>query len=93
MSKLLSRSKHEEFESNSALQIRDQKERRVENARKKEHNKVLAQLRNCLCLTLFIHHALLTSCAFLLFDTFCYKFLFLPILSPVIAFGFRFCFL
>ena len=26
----------------------------------------------------------------LLFDTFCYKFLFLPILSPVIAFGFFF---
>ena len=32
MPKLLSRSKHEEFESNSALQIRDEKERRVENA-------------------------------------------------------------
>ena len=37
MSKLLSRSKHEEFESNSALQIRDQKERREENTRKLEH--------------------------------------------------------
>ena len=34
MPKLLSRSKHEKFESNSALQIRDQKERRAENARK-----------------------------------------------------------
>ena len=34
MPKLLSRSKHEEFESNSALQIRDQKERRAKNARK-----------------------------------------------------------
>ena len=33
MPKLLSRSKHEKFESNSALQIRDQKERRAENAR------------------------------------------------------------
>ena len=33
MPKLLSRSKHGEFESNSALQIRDQKERRVENAK------------------------------------------------------------
>ena len=36
MPKLLSRSKHEEFESNSTLQIRDQKERRAENARKVE---------------------------------------------------------
>ena len=34
MPKLLSRSKHEKFESNSALQIRDQKERRAKNARK-----------------------------------------------------------
>ena len=34
MPKLLSRSKHEEFESNSALHIRDQKERRAENVRK-----------------------------------------------------------
>ena len=31
MSKLLSRSKHEEFESNSSLQIRSQKERRVKS--------------------------------------------------------------
>ena len=37
MPKLLSQSKHEEFESNSALQIRDQKERRAENARKEDH--------------------------------------------------------
>ena len=37
MSKLLSRSKHEEFESNSALQIGDQKERKEENTRKLEH--------------------------------------------------------
>ena len=36
MPKILSRSKHEEFESNLALQIRNQKERRVENARKEE---------------------------------------------------------
>ena len=34
MSILLSRSKHEEFESNSALQIRNQKERIAEKARK-----------------------------------------------------------
>ena len=36
MPKLLSQSKHEEFESNSALQIRNQKERRAENERKME---------------------------------------------------------
>ena len=34
MPKLLSRCKHKKFESNLALQIRDQKERRAENARK-----------------------------------------------------------
>ena len=37
MPKLLSRSKDEEFESNSTLQIRDQKEIREENTRKLEH--------------------------------------------------------
>ena len=36
MPKILSRSKHEEFESNSALQIIDQKERRAENVKKLE---------------------------------------------------------
>ena len=36
MSKIVDQSKHEEFESNSALQIRDQKERRAENAKKLE---------------------------------------------------------
>ena len=36
MPKLLSRSKHEEFKSNSALQIRDEKERRGENAKNLE---------------------------------------------------------
>ena len=36
MPKLLSQSKHKEFESNSALQIRDQKEIRAENAKKLE---------------------------------------------------------
>ena len=46
MPKLLSRSKHEEFESNSALQIRDQKERREENKKKMEHSKNFAGLRN-----------------------------------------------
>ena len=37
MPKLLSQSMHEEFESNSAFQIRDQKERREENTRKLKH--------------------------------------------------------
>ena len=36
MPKLLSQSKHEEFEPNSTLEIRDQKERRAENAKKLE---------------------------------------------------------
>ena len=36
MPKYLSQSKHKEFEPNSALQIRDQKERREENAKKLE---------------------------------------------------------
>ena len=39
MPKLLSRSKHEEFESNSTLQIKDQKERRAENTKKMESGK------------------------------------------------------
>ena len=45
MQKLLSRSKHEEFESNLALQIKDQKERRAENTRKLEHRRNFAGLR------------------------------------------------
>ena len=36
MPKLLSQSKHKELEPNPALQIRDQKERRAENAKKLE---------------------------------------------------------
>ena len=40
MPNLLNRSKHEEFESNSALQIRNQKERRVEEARKMKPAKI-----------------------------------------------------
>ena len=52
MPKLLSRSKHEEFESSSALQIRDQNERRAENARKMEHCEIwflqhCSQLQYC----------------------------------------------
>ena len=43
---LLSRSKHKEFESNSALHIRNQKERRVEEARKMKPAKKLHRVRN-----------------------------------------------
>ena len=43
MSNLLSRSKHEEFESNLALQIRDHNERKSENATKMKHNKFWSQ--------------------------------------------------
>ena len=46
MPKLLSRSKYEEFESNSALQIGNQKERIAENARKLGDCRKLAGLKN-----------------------------------------------
>ena len=46
MPKLLSRSKHEEFELNSALHIRNRKERKAENARKLGPMGKLAGLRN-----------------------------------------------
>ena len=63
--KLLSRSKHEEFESNSALQIRDQKERKAENARKVELQEILHVEKLFLrvlftCLILFIKQPLFT---------------------------------
>ena len=103
MQKFLSRSKHEEFESNSALQIRDQKERSAEITRKLEHHRNFAGLRKFRKLAEFrsilrnfashcspsctIH----LSCCFTLLP-FCYNFLFLPILSLVIAFNFgSFC--
>ena len=112
MLKLLSRSKYEEFESNSALQIRDQKERIAENARKLEpqeiwqtakfsqdpKNSQLAnfhKLRKLLpvhyspACTVHISATVHPSCCFTLLPV-CYNFLFLPILSLVIAFGFVF---
>ena len=45
MPKLLSQSKHEKFELNSVLQIRNQKERRAENARKLGHCRNFVGLR------------------------------------------------
>ena len=75
MPKLLSRSKHEEFELNSALQIRDQKERGAKKAREEEHKVEekgkqwnFRRLRNLLpachysCLLRTVHPALLNSC-------------------------------
>ena len=83
MPKLLSRSKREEFESNSALQIRDQKERRAENTKKMELAK-FASCEHCSCLQ--------PATVYLLFDVVpsLFQFLFLLILSLVIAFGFSF---
>ena len=46
MQKLLSQSKNEEFESNSALQIREQKERRAKNTKKLELQENFHSLRN-----------------------------------------------
>ena len=42
MPKLLSRSKHEEFESNSALHIKDEKERIAKNAENLELHEIPA---------------------------------------------------
>ena len=82
MPKLLSRSKHEEFESNSSLQIRSQKERRA----KSEEKWSIAKFGSCSTVP---SSSTVPSCyPFLLFDAsdFCCIFLFLPILTLVIAF-------
>ena len=99
MPKLLSRSKHEKFESNSALQIRDQKERRAENARKLklpfwQAAKIsqptnFRRLRNYNMLTMFTSPLFILQPLFSSISRiccFCYNFLFLPILTLVIAF-------
>ena len=93
MLNLLSRSKHEEFKSNSALQIRDQKERRAENTQKMELAK-FASYGYCSCLKpATVHPAAIVH---LLFDVMpcLLKFSFLPILSLLIPsdFGFFFVF-
>ena len=98
MPKLLSRSKHEEFKSNSALQIRYQKERRAENARKVELQEILHVEKLFMralftCLTLFIKQPLfILPFPFCCLFCFLFFFFFLPILSIVIAFGFDFFF-
>ena len=88
MPKLLSRSKHEEFESNSALQIKDNKERREENTRKLEH------LRNLVPASTIHNSATVHDAAtvHLLFDTlmFLFQFFVSSKFVLVIAFGFSF---
>ena len=92
MPKLLSRSKQEEFESNSALQIRDHKERKAKNTRKLDNlgNFQHARTVHVSCTVHYFStvHLAARSC-FLTLCSVCI-FLFFPILSHVIAFGFGF---
>ena len=84
MPKLLSRSKHKEFESNSALQIRDQKERRAENAKNLElqetwHAAKFSQVALFIMPAPIHNSATVPSCCpFLIFVSFG----FLPFLPP-----------
>ena len=82
MPKLLSRSKHEELESNSALQIKDQKERRAKCEEKWRTTGVLLPLPLCILRAMFLQQLVP-----LLFDAsaFCYNFWFFPILTLVIT--------
>ena len=87
MTKLLSRSKHEEFESNSSLQIRSQKEIRA----KSEEQWITAGM--LFLRALFMPPAHCSSCyPFLLFDVVpcLHFFLVSSDIIPVIAFGFIF---
>ena len=54
MPNLLSRSKHEEFESNLALQIRNQKERIAEEARKLKPAKIAQGAKIATCFPTFV---------------------------------------
>ena len=85
MPKLLSRSKHEEFKSNSALQIKDQKERKENFEESWSTAGVLFPLPLCILRALFLQQLVP-----LLFDTstFCYNFWFFPILTLVIPYDF-----
>ena len=87
MPKLLSRSKHKEFESNSSLQIRSPKERRA----KSEEKWSIAKFGSYS--TVPSSSTIPSCCPFLHFDAsdFCCIFLFLLILTLVIAFV-LFCF-
>ena len=89
MLKLFSLFKHEEFESNSALQIRDQKEIRAKNYKENGTCEI------CILRALFMPPANTvhpTATVHLLFDVVpcLFQFLFLPILSLVISFCFIF---
>ena len=86
MPKLLSRSKHEEFESNSTFQIRNQEERIAENRGNWSTCKI-GSCEHCASCALFFQQPIP-----LLFDAlvFCYIFSFLPILSLVITFDLGF---
>ena len=81
MPKLLSRSKHVEFKSNSALQIRDQEERKM------KQSKFWSQPVKLLLLAT-IHPTTVHISPFLQLHAFAFllQFLFLPILTLVIAF-------
>ena len=82
MPKLLSQSKHEELESNSALQIKDQKEKRAKCEEKWSTVEVFLPLSLCILRALFLQQLVP-----LLFDAsaFCYNFRFFPILTLVIT--------
>ena len=98
MPKLSSRSKHEEFESNLTLQISDQKERRAKKCKeigaaiwqgvKLSQPANFRRLRNCNLLTLCILRTVPPGACSPAFHTsvFFLHFLFLPILTLVIAF-------
>ena len=96
MQKLLSQSKHEEFESNSALQIRDQKERRVENAKKLELKENFRRLHCSSCEIFILQHCspFFHYSPFLLFDavTFLLQFFVSSHFIPCISFLFCFFF-
>ena len=76
MPKLLSRSKHEEFKSNSALQIKDQKERRA----KSEEKWSIAKFGSCEHYSFMLPVPAVTH-----FCCFVTVFGFFPILTLVIA--------
>ena len=82
MPKLLSRSKHEEFESNLAFQIRNQEERIAEN-RGNWSTCEIGSCEHCASCALFLQQPVLL---YFTSQFFCYIFLFLPILTLVIAF-------
>ena len=97
MPKLLSQSKHEEFKSNSTLQIRSQKESGVENRRKRAKTKISHDWEICFLRALFIMQHCSPFChysPFLLFDvvTFLLQFFVSSHFIPCNSFWFCFVF-